>query len=514
MALNSSPFTSQPCLTIIVLATTFASATYGGAAQDATAATEEVLASGVDLRKATDLTVVAAGETTHVLWKEKRGQSWVAMIDGNASVQCDELGALVSNPATGTLSFACRRQSRWIVISDGKESQDYQEVEGLVFSRDGRRFAYHATRRDRWVMVIDGQEGEEHDVDRYFNRSGPVFSPDGRRVAYGGKQADRHHIWIDGVKSPPYAHALFPSFSDDSKRVGYIAHKTQRGSWAIVMDGVYGPEFRRGVGAPVFSPDGQHVAHSAMLSLTGKSVMVLDGVEIGEASINDSVPVFSPDGRRLAYTMRDGDKSVMMVDGKPSAPYVRMSRPVFSPDSQHIAYRALPELQYKNKIAGFFFKPGNDRVPALVPLGMRESSALDISTGRYYFEDFQTIGVIVLDGIPQTRHSVVGLPWFSATGRLHYVAADAQSITDVIDGKDVHTLASDGLAFTPVRAQDWDGFAYVVHGKTGSAVVIDGVPGPLYDSVVHGSLRAQGNEGVTYLAVRGKDLLRTTQRRH
>src|SRR5437763_1341305 len=50
---------------------------------------------------------------------------------------------------------------------------------------------------------------------------------------------------------------------------------------------------------------------------------------------------YSPDGLRHAYTVGDGGKMRVVVDGAEGSEYQDAGRPVFSPDSRRTAYAAV-----------------------------------------------------------------------------------------------------------------------------------------------------------------------------
>lgn len=56
--------------------------------------------------------------------------------------------------------------------------------------------------------------------------------------------------------------------------------------------------------------------------------------------INKTPPVFSPDSKRLAYLAKDGDSSLIVLDGKAGERFKGIAGMIFSADSKHFAYIA------------------------------------------------------------------------------------------------------------------------------------------------------------------------------
>ncbi len=102
----------------------------------------------------------------------------------------------------------------------------------------------------------------------------------------------------------------------------------------------YDPSFDKlGVEPIVFSPDSQHIAYIAIQG--DKQLVVKDG-KPGPAYYVSKAPIFSPDSQHLAYMAGQGGKDFVVVDGKPGPNYNTIDLLVFSPDSR-VAYIALQE---------------------------------------------------------------------------------------------------------------------------------------------------------------------------
>ncbi len=182
-------------------------------------------------------------------------------------------------------------------------------VRKFIFSDDGSRCAVVVDKGSRQSVYVDGQPGKVYQVTSLLK-----FSPDNQRVAYVAKnENDKAVVVVDGSESPPYDKVLFLQFSPVGHRLVYIA---RRGNQEFVVDdGKEGPPCNN----LTFSPEDEDA---------GPPIR------------------FSPDGKRLAYilgTSSEGNINLpnsfkMMVDGRQSPVYRRVSSPLFSPDSKHIAY--------------------------------------------------------------------------------------------------------------------------------------------------------------------------------
>jgi WD40 repeat protein len=98
--------------------------------------------------------------------------------------------------------------------------------------------------------------------------------------------------------------------------------------------------------------EGQILYHTIVLNRYGKGVAYI--ARIGEQvrvvhngkpgrsyqEIDAMTLSLSPDGQRAAFAAKDGDKWLMVVDGRERGPFDDKGPPVFSPDSKHVAFEA------------------------------------------------------------------------------------------------------------------------------------------------------------------------------
>lgn len=318
--------------------------------------------------------------------------SWVGAVKGTCAT-CGQ-GTLVFSPDGKRLAYAVRigplQGGREGVVVDGEIGPLFDEVSDPMFSSDSRRIAYEAREKGRKFAVFDNEPaGREYDeADR------PVFSPDSKRMAYcvrrkgqDGPPATLDKAWIvvDGRPSEEYEWVGRPVFSPDSQEVAFAA---RRGRGCFIVNEKTGYKQYKWVGEPVFSPNGLQIAYPAddgedsyivvnqnrmrrkfiptyysvdspQFALNGmrlcfqailsqswrsstdyKVCLVVDEMP-GEDCDSIHDPVFSPDGLRFGYTMKQGDKWFVVVDGKKYGDaYDYVDGPAFSPDGSRFAFVA------------------------------------------------------------------------------------------------------------------------------------------------------------------------------
>jgi len=235
-------------------------------------------------------------DSTHLAYVAKKGDRFVAVVDGREGRDY----AWVSNPCFSAdgrrvLYKACRQapsaehawhsSGSWVAVVDGAESAECDEVlshsnlmggwELPTFSPDGRRVAYAARRGRECFAVIDDQEGPT-----YQRVEPPLFSPDSRRVAYEACGDQGESLVVDGVAGPSYGNVWQPLFSPDSQRVAYTAERYSHGqqTWLVVVDGREEAASRPwGI---FLSPDNRHIAYLTSVGTAWRSPwhsVVIDG---------------------------------------------------------------------------------------------------------------------------------------------------------------------------------------------------------------------------------------------
>lgn len=269
----------------------------------------------------------------------ERGNTFTVLVEGDEGPAYEKVGGMGAfSPDGERLCYLAQEAGQWFMVTDGKEGLKYKDVNLPAFSSDGKRMAYRAQRADGECMVVNDMEGRLYDS--VSKKS--VFSPDGKRLAYRAQRGGDSFVVEDGAELKAYDEVGEPVFSSDGKRLGYWARRA--GRHFMVVDGEEGKTIYRDCGDPAFSSDGKRIAYGARRK-TGEWCLVIDGKEsgsyehIGMESEADG-PHFSPDGSRVACQVWHDGKRYMLVDGKETGPYDKISRPVFSPDGKHLAHLA------------------------------------------------------------------------------------------------------------------------------------------------------------------------------
>lgn len=440
-------------------------------------------------------------------------------------------------------AYAAKRGKKWLMVTDGKEGQEFVEVDSPQFSVDGKHFAYRAmTQRSgtgnrefvRWVMVVDAQNGPE------FEEVSPaVFSPDGQHVAYRGKRTPttegREVLIFDGkeVKESEYASQANlekmtrefdyegqPGFSPNGRHWAYRARR-KKNKEIMLVDGNGSAEFEE-ITDPLFSSDSQHFAYRAKVK-KNQEVILLDGKETAEFEAVTK-PVFSPDSGRLGYFAKREKKWHMILDGEErSDPEIEKWRssvgreiasssgPLFSPNSQHVMYLSLSwhpgfrpwevsEIRDSKPSGSHRFENCRGRSawlesPVFSPDAQKLAYVLWVSAR---LEERPYEEAVKLTGFESAAATPYQEPY---AGRC--VVVDGRE-SEIYDG----TLRIEAK-FSP----EGQHFAYTVHRRKKSTVVVDGQQGKQYDDVVGGVFRDvdSSQHAFIYVAREGSKFYRITQ---
>jgi Tol biopolymer transport system component len=320
---------------------------------------------------------VFSPDSQHLARVVFEAEKWFVAVDGVAGKQFSRIlvGSLVWSADSKRYSYAARvDDTKWLVVVNDAPQKPYDEITPPVFSMDSNRVAYLAKADGKWRLVLDGVEGEK----QYETiGSKPFFSPDSKHVAFVGIRDAKYSLVVDGAEGKAYNAIKSPIFSPDSQRIAYYA-RTEGGTSVVVLDGkeekphdevggiTFSPDSKRlaywgrtdgdkpanvmvvdgveekpheSTGTPIFSPDSKHVMYSVQ---DGKKYrVVLDGTEGPQYDqVAETTMRFSPDSQRTAHIAQSGDKWVAVVDGQAGPPCDDISTPTISPDSAHVAYAA------------------------------------------------------------------------------------------------------------------------------------------------------------------------------
>jgi len=231
------------------------------------------------------------------------------------------------------------------VVVDGKPEPAYGSVNALTFSPDGKRLAYIATNaHQESVVVLDGHESKRYKsmlLERNLR-----FSPDGKRVAYSARDDQGAFVVVDGKESPRYLGFSddmgmgVVHFSPDSRRYLYVPQFGQH-TYAVVVDGAKGKQYRGKIGIPAFSPDSKRVSY--VVTTFNEYFVVTNSAEGRHYKGRYDFPgisVFGPESQRLAYSVQTDNGWIVVVNDKEIARYKSVGRIKLSPDGTSIAFQA------------------------------------------------------------------------------------------------------------------------------------------------------------------------------
>lgn len=447
-----------------------------------------------------------------------------------------EEGTIVT-AAGGRYAYIAYLGEQPVMMIDGAHQPGFQVMGAPEFSPDGKHVAYVAQTRDSIFVVRDGVPGPGISA---ATTRGLVLSPDTRRTALVAVTGSRPHVVVDGVAGPETEGIADGSlaFSPGSQRCLYVVQSGTQ--WALVIDGRRGP-LVSGIapGTIAFSADDRHVAYVAQRE--GKSCVVLDD-QPGPAfdEIAQGPPTFSPDGKRLMYLARRGSAQYVVVDGRTGAAFdeIPPASLRFSPDSRRFAHAGRqgekwrvvvdgkagaavenlatgsPRFGPDGRVAWAGYVDGawkvtvEDRAgPAFD--GLEEASlVVGPGNGRIaYVVRRGHSAHTVIDGVVGPAFDLVVDPVLSPDGqRVAYLGQTRDSTTLMVGDRAVAREPWSGQG-GPVFSRDGRRVAYLAKRGSQWFTVVDGTPGPAFDTIHSGTLVATGT-GFEYLAARAGSLYR------
>lgn len=422
-----------------------------------------------------------------------------------------------SPDSTHTVFVAKTGDQGETLVYDGiAENRGWNSIShhGAVFSPDSQHVAYfgwrYAQSGTEYVLMIDGQERE---VVRQSPAWAISFTSDNRRVLWGESLENRYEIRetsMDGSQ-PRIEHKYGPAvltmnfFYGGGGQLGLIAKEADK-KFFVAYDGKDDGQRFEKISQVLLSDDGQHLAYLAepasfrrVIVKNGQASKVYGGLDADY--VKESL-VLSADGRRWAYAIKKRNAHFAVIDGKESKAYRSVSGLTFSKDSQHVAYRA----QSGNKL--LMVVDGREGA-GYDELGIAEFSP-DGNSVAYAAGQGQ-LKFVVLNGQNQLPYTEVTAPHFAPHGnRLIYQGALGADTEWLIndggrEGKPYDVLMSD-MYFGPDRQR----LAAVAYDGRGQMVVVDGVEGQHYDTVITlagGQVHFTSPNRFHYLAARGQQLL-------
>ncbi len=117
--------------------------------------------------------IVFSPDSRRLLFKARRGNRWLMVIDGVASKEYDagttddisfsEDDEIAFSPDSRRVAYVAQKMGKEMVVVDGAEGKLYDDINNLQFTHDGRHYAYTAQRGAKYVVVVNGVESKEYD---------------------------------------------------------------------------------------------------------------------------------------------------------------------------------------------------------------------------------------------------------------------------------------------------------------------------------------------------------------
>lgn len=410
----------------------------------------------------------AAMPSGKLAYTARRGDRWFLVLDGVEGPACDGFGA---EPAVmaGRLCYTVREGERWRAMAGDCATPWFDEVRLHAVTGAGKA-VYSARDGEQWLVAVGATVGRGfHEV----HYGSPAVGAGGA-AAFIVRQGEQWRVWRDGELSPPYARFQYYGktyaigFSDDGAHLAYVVGRD--GKWLVVTDGKAGPECDEiGVPVPLFAPGASAPTYSCVVG--GKARMVLDGVPQPEYDEVQAVEARDGDGRaRLAaYVARRGRKYAVVAAGKAAGWYDEVAGVVGAPDRKRVAFAARIGERWLAVVDGVEWPEcdGFAQGPAFAPRG----------PGAVALAKYGERMAVIRDG---------------KAGALH----------DLVLGPYAFPISE---GFSP----DGGRFAYAARDGAGWTMVVDGVPGPAFDSIAgEGPPAFREDARLEYLAIRERVLYR------
>jgi len=413
--------------------------------------------------------------------------------------------------------YTAERGGKRFVVVDGVEYGPYERVTAPAFREykgRGLVFAFDATRDGRQLFVVGGQEFDAED-------------PKARALFFGGEagyprevvREGKHFVAWGGKEVGPFDERIGTLLRAESRADGwFVTFEGRRGGKQIaVVDGVEGKPYDH-VGPIHVSPGGAHTLYEAREG--EEAFVVFDGKEGPRYYHVDLLyrSPFSPDGRHHAYVAAraraDSREYFVVADGKEGRPYDYVSDVTFTPDGAHLLHLAYDAARRKT----FLVRDGEE-VAAYEQMPDAGGFRFSPDGRRMFFRLRKLEGgkeAVVVDGRAYSYDEIKDVE-FSPDGRRFVLKAQrGRGWVMVVDGAESELYEPDGGASGGVAwsrdgrlafSKEGGRLAYVGRKRGKEFAVVDGVPGPSYDSVANLDFTPDGRH-VVYTARRaGKSLV-------
>lgn len=443
-------------------------------------------------------------------------------------------GSTPSAPAPPPVRFTEKLLAH---VPAGVTPSDYR----YVFSADGTAVAYEASQDGRAVVVTGDQPGAAYDF-----VSSLWMSPDGRTVAYQGTEKNRTHVVVNGEATPALNGADKMILSRDGSVTAFVA-EPEPFKQSLVVDGVAGPLHSR-VERLAMSDDGKTLAYVVG---DGSHARVMHGSHegplLGDEHLWQTELVLSRDGARVAYTAGPlKGKKVVYVGDEAGPPFDGLRCLTMSDDGKTVAYVA-QEGEKQVVVVNGKKGPARDTIHSVhvvdehgahddclvlsadgktVAYAARNSGKATVFVGEHEGEAFDWTGFPVLsqDGsvfaYPAKRGGEALVVTGSAPGPTAsgvsdlYVSADGRTVAYVLEKDGTRGLVVGGAAIPalgPVQRLLFAKGATPVYTMSVPnqypklQVIVGAEPGPIVDSVLGWRTTPDGKQ-MGYGALIGKEI--------
>lgn len=332
--------------------------------------------------------------------------------------------ATVRQPQIAFVSLRDGNAEIYVMNGDGSKQARLTESPrsdlNPAWSPDSRRIAFFSTplkpvgaEYEVHVVNVDGSGPRKLSVERPgFDANNPLFdfdaawSADGRRIAFVSVREDSpnpvynwdiYTINADGsglkriTDLPSPAGVRSPAWSPDGSRIAFVWAVYPDLGWSIYVMNQDGSQQANLTGGkvtgnplrPIWSPDGERIAFSSWSEINrpqGVYVINADGsglIRVATSALTTGRLAWAPDSSRIAFApeRRDGDISVVRVDGTGLNKIAEGRSPAWSPDGRTIAFvsaRSGNDEVYVVNADGSGLRnltnhPADDRMPAWSP---------------------------------------------------------------------------------------------------------------------------------------------------
>jgi len=202
-----------------------------------------------------------------------KGGKFLAVVDERSSPLYDGIanGSLCFSPDSKHCAYVGCMAGKSQFVLDGRVVAEHDDVWLLQFGESETGYSYLAKSEGRWKWIVNGTQKAE-----LCGGDEIVVAKNLSRIAYVYAQNDQQVLMVNETEAVKYSEILALVFSADASRLACVARDRVTKQGAVVIDGEFGPEFRRILRPGIFfSPDSKHVLYVAELP-NGEEALVVD----------------------------------------------------------------------------------------------------------------------------------------------------------------------------------------------------------------------------------------------